>query len=436
MLGSDRQRLSAGAIRELEALDAALRGEIVEGEHASTVELVRAMRAVKPAPSEQAALALDTRAMHAFEPKPRRTTRHSRALRVVLAHPTAAATALVVTALAVAVPLAFTGDTHPSSGAASSAPAVRALPQIPGPFAAQGRPAAPAAHGLAARQAAPFSRIQRSSAAPLRSGSAESAAPAQSARQVERAATLNVGVASNAIQSTAQRVFALASAFHGYVQQSSVSSGGGNPSGGSNEPPVQPVQTTNTGQGEDGGLSEQGGASFQLRIPSSSLGAALAALAQLGHVRSETDTTNDVTGEVDALHKSLRDAEAQRSSLLGQLARASSVESEEALKRRLQAVERRISGLHQALDGVNSRVQYTNVALSLTPEAHRSEDGGYLTVGGALHDGGRILAAALAVLVLVGTALFPVALMGLAGWALVSATRRRLREQALDRSSQ
>lgn len=419
MLGSERKRLNADAIRELQALDAALRGESVEGEHASTVELVRAMRAVKPAPSERAALALNTRVAHAFERKPRRASRlrartgrppraaeaesrgtgHRRSWpRTVFSHPGWVAGALAGVALAVAVPLTLTGATRPPSGEATSArapatsaPATRAPSRVlaPAPFAAQAAPAA----------------------------------AAQSARQVERAATLDVGVASNAIQSTAQRVFTLASAFHGYVQQSSVSTGG--------KPTEPPVQVE---RGEGGDQGEQGGASFQLRLPSSSLGAALAALAQLGHVRSETDTTNDVTGQVDGLQRSLHDAEARRSSLLGQLTRASSAESEAALKRRLRAVERRISGLRQALDGVNGRVQYTNVALSLTPEAHRSEDGGYLTVGGALHDGGRILAAALAVLVLVGTALLPVALMGLAGWALVSATRRRMREQALDES--
>lgn len=429
MLGSERKRLNADAIRELQALDAALRGEPVEEQHASTVELVRAMRAVKPAPSERAALALDTRVAHAFERKPRRASRlrartgrppraaeaesrgagHRRSWpRTVFSHPGWVAGVLAGLALAVAVPLTLTGATRPPSGEATSARA----------------PATSAPATSAPAMSAPATRAPSRVLAPAPfAPQAAPAAPAQRARRVERTATLDVGVASSAIQSTAQRVFALASAFHGYVQQSSVSTGG-KPTG----PPVQ------VERGEGGDQGEQGGASFQLRLPSSSLGAALATLAQLGHVRSETDTTNDVTGQVDGLERSVHDAQAQRASLIAQLARAASAESEEALKRQLRAVERRISGLRQALGAVKDRIQYTNVALSLTPEAHRSEGGGYLTVGGALHDGGRILAAALAVLVLVGTALLPVALMGLAGWALVSATRRRMREQALDES--
>src|SRR5205823_171840 len=115
---------------------------------------------------------------------------------------------------------------------------------------------------------------------------------------IERTATLDVGVSRRSIQSTAGRVFTLASAFGGYVRQSSVSSGS---------------------SGEDG-------ASFDVRLPSARLSAAIAALSHLGHVRSETDTTNDVTDQLGALRRALDDLRAERASVLKQLSAAPSAE--------------------------------------------------------------------------------------------------------------
>jgi hypothetical protein len=231
-------------------------------------------------------------------------------------------------------------------------------------------------------------------------------AAATTTRQVERTSTLDVGVAPAAIQSAAQRVFTLASAFGGYVKQSNVSAGG----------------------------PGQGGASFDVRLPSSNLAAAIAALSHLGHVRSENDTTNDVTDQFGSLQRSLGALQAERSSLLRQLAAASEAQQATTLKARLHVVEERIAQLQGALRALTARIDYTSLALSLTPESAAAAASGDLTPGAAAGDAARILDAALAVLVIGAAAVLPLAVMILAGWVAVALLRRRLREQALDAS--
>jgi hypothetical protein len=390
--------LGAEALAELHALDAALSGEAVDERHEELAALAVALRTTRPRPREQFLATLDEQAAPRFSPRARRVSAwrrpaHGR-LHDVVRHPAFAIAALAVLAVAIILPLALLGkvsvhSTSSHSAAAPQAERVRGLPSG----------ATPEAHQNGAE-------TPRHAAAAAGAEARPPGAPAAGTRQVEHTASLDVGVAPSAIQSASQRVFTLASAFHGYVQQSNVSSGS----------------------------AEGGGASFSLRVPSSNLGGAIAALAHIGHVRSENETTNDVTEAHAALERSLADARAERASLLAALSRSSEVEHSEALKAKLRVLEARIAQLEGSLRALNSRISYTNIALSLTPEAQSGAGAGELTPGGALHDAGAILDVAIAVAVLAAAVLVPVAaiaaLLGL-GMAL---TRRRLREHALDAS--
>src|SRR5207244_7307103 len=160
------------------------------------------------------------------------------------------------------------------------------------------------------------------------------------------------------------RVFTLVSAFGGYVRQSSVSSG-------------------------SSGSSGEGGASFDVRLPSAKLAVAIAALSRLGHVRSETDTTNDVTDQLGALRRALGDLRAERASVLKQLSAAPSAERVAVLKQRLRALEAQIARLQAQLRALNARVDYTSLALSLTPEASSGASSGNLKPGGDADDAAR-----------------------------------------------
>jgi hypothetical protein len=223
---------------------------------------------------------------------------------------------------------------------------------------------------------------------------------------VERTSTLEIGVAPDSVQSAAQRVFSLASSYGGYVAQSNVSTG---------SPP-------------------QGGASFDVRLPSSKLSAAIAALSHLGRVRSENNSTNDVTDQLGSLRRSLAGLQAERSSLLRQLAAATEAGPAQTLKERLHRVEASISHVQAAVRALVARVDYTSLALTLTAESSAGAASGDLTPGAAAGDAARILDAALAVLVIGGAAALPLAAIVLLGWIAVALGRRRLREHALDAS--
>jgi hypothetical protein len=380
--------MTAEARLELGAVDAALRGESVAAEHLPLAELALATQALRPRPSAEFVQALDARAARGFSserhgaPGERRSPRSSshRAEGVGLRRLRGAAPAFgvglaVLIAVAVAISLSGSGRGRVAQPAFKSAPTSPRAPLL----------SVPAPTG------------------PGPSGAAPAGAPAAT-RQVERTSTLDIGVSQDSIQSAARRVFTLASAFGGYVKQSNVSSGA-------------PLQ---------------GGANFDIHLPSATLPSAIGALSHLGHVRSENDTTNDVTDQLSSLRRSLGGLEAERSSLLRQLAATSESQQAARLKARLQRMEARISQLRRTIRGLRARVDFTSLALSLTPEASGAAASGDLTPGAAVGDAAKILEAALAVLVIGGAAVLPLAVILIAGWSAVALTRRRLREQALD----
>jgi hypothetical protein len=412
----ERQRISEKTNRELEIIDAALNGETIADEHAPLAELALAVRELRPRPRGEFVRALDARAAGAFKGE-RQEKAHARrsplgsgrrgprgrlqagVARAVLSRPAlglGVAAALAAAAVLVPVSLSGSGPAPVHQPVFTSAPAVQAA-RAPAPLA-----------GVSTNSAKGASVAPASSPGGAEAGNASQtgAASATPTRQIERTATLDIGVAPASVESASQRVFTLVSAFNGYVRQSSVSSG----------------------------ASGQSGASFDVRVPSSNLAGAIAALSHLGHVRSENDTTNDVTDQLSSLQRSLADLHAERASLLRQLAGAAGANQAEALKARLHFVDIEISRLQGTLRALSARINYTSLALTLTSESSPGAAPGDLTPGGAARDAARVLDAALAVLVLGAAAVLPLAAAVLAGWMIITLTRRRLREQALDGS--
>ncbi|MCW3069401.1 MAG: protein kinase [Solirubrobacterales bacterium] len=394
----ERHEMTEEARQELAAVDAAISGEAANGEHAPLQELVRALRGVRPQPSGEFLAALDARAARGFRRAGQEHARDSSRGGTARAGVARGATQkprrralLALPALGLAVAVVLLAILLPGTGG-------------PGP---QPRATnAPSKAVFGAAQAGPAVAPDRAALQPAPAPTAGPSAPGEQARQVERTSTLDVGVAPGNVQATAQRVFTLVNAFSGYVRQSNVNSG---PSG-------------------------QGGATFDVRLPSSNLAAAIASLSHLGHVRSENDTTNDVTEQVSSLQRSVGDQRAQRASLLRQLSQANDPQRAAALKAELNAVEARISQREGQLRALRTRVDYTRLALAVTPEVTAGASTGDLTPSAAAHDAGKILSAALAVLVIAAAAVLPIAAVAIAGWSAVSLTRRRLREQALDAS--
>jgi Domain of unknown function (DUF4349) len=397
--------------RELEAVDAAIRDEAVATAQAPLAELARSVRMLRARPSEEFNQMLDSRAARGFEREDhdraaaggspgrgwtamRNRLAGHRAPRRALLFPAAGLALAAVLAVLLTVSLGGSdGRRSPSPLAEKAQPAL-----VHAKTAEGGRGTGKSAAGAAG---APGAAAVTHAAVPQASG-----APAAAARQVERTSTLEVGVAPDSVQSASQRVFTLVSAFGGYVRQSSVNSGG----------------------------AGQGGSTFDIRVPSAKLAAAIAALADLGHVRSENDTTNDVTDQLGSLQRSLGGLRAERASLLRQLAAATEAQQVAKLKAQLHGVEVRISQVQGTLRALTTRINYTSLALSLTPESSAGTASGDLTPGKAAHEAVRILDAALAVLVIGAAVVLPLALAIVAAWIAIALLRRRLREQALDAS--
>jgi hypothetical protein len=397
----DEAPMNAHVRRELDAIDAALRGEEAGGSDPALFDLARTLQVIRARPSEDYARALDARAAAGFrrarrartaDAPPRNERVAARMVRAAAGHRVQLASAL---AMAVAVSLlAAVAVSQWRSGAGTPAQhAERASGAL--------STSEPAVIAPSPALKAPATRTGTAGGGTFGADGAGSSVGA-AARRIERTSTLDVGVAPGSIESSAQRVFTTVSSFNGYVRQSGVSFG------------------------------SQGGASFDIRLPTSNLSAAIASLSHLGHVRSENDTTNDVTSRFDSLQHSIEDLQAERSSLLRRLAATTDARSAAALRARLHGVEGAVARARGTMDSLRTRIDYNQLSLSLTPEAAGGAGGGDLTPGGAARNAGQILEAALAVLVIGAAAVFPAALLAIAAWSAVALTRRRLRERALD----
>jgi hypothetical protein len=366
--------------RELAALDAALAGEPVDPDLAELEALVRDARDVRPAPSAAFAARLDERAAGEF-PRPAggRTPLSERlrpSRRMLL--PAMGATASVVLVVGIGVAVVDGGDGAKRVNDASTL----TRQATPGPGAAKSESVAPAAPPAAATAGA---------------------ATAGAARRVERRATLVLTAPSDRIDEVSQRVITVTDGVDGIVASSSVSSG-------------------------DGG---QGGATFTLKVPADKLSTALSQLSRLAHVRSRTETGDDITDAFNASRARLAQALAERQSLLKQLANATTPNQAESIRVRLRINGQAIDQARAALKDVRTRANYATVQLSVEPRGSDGGTGAGWTPDDALGDAQRILEVSLGVVVVGTAALLPLGALALATGVGARALRRRRREQAL-----
>jgi hypothetical protein len=221
-------------------------------------------------------------------------------------------------------------------------------------------------------------------------------------RDVERSAQIVLGAAPADVRDDAAKVFETVQAYHGIVLHSSIRDGSGG----------------------------EGGASFDLLIPSGKLGAAMAAFSEIAEVRSRSEATADVTAPTIGLGERLQDARAKVESLLRQLAGAETEAERKAAEAKLRSARRHVAALRTRLTSLQRRTHLSSVSLRIETGGEVGHGGGW-DVGNALHDAGRILAIAAGV-ALVGLAiLVPVALICLLAWLAQRTWARRSRERAL-----
>jgi hypothetical protein len=405
----------AGALM---AVDATLAGDPVDPEYAELAELALILRRERPRTSDAFAARLDAQVQRRFaRPAP---AKRGTGLRRWLAGSLAGVAAAAAAAVLVIVVANGGGATVVNGGAASSSSAAASASTVSASSSAASAGVGQAVNPALKRPARPQQRSAPAPAFGAGTSAASSSAPTTSSgsvipspvlggkRQVVQSAQLVLGVSPSRIDDVSQQVFNVVGQEKGYVNGSHVTSGDGD-----------------------------AGASFQLSVPSANLAATLAALSQLkpAHVVSRSDNTNDITGQVGGAGQRLAEARALRSSLLKQLADATTTEQVDSVQARLHDANASIASDLSTLRGLQRQVAYSNIAVRIQsttappPVTHHS--GGF-TIGTATHDAGRVLVVVAGVALIVLAAMVPIGLVAaLLAWVGL-AVRRRRRDQALD----
>jgi hypothetical protein len=379
----------------LAAIDATLEGDPVDPEHAELAELALILRADRPAPTREAAEAIDERVAKRWARPP--LQRRLRPRRSWLAAPVAglAAVALVVAIVSI-------GGNGGSSSGVSSAAASSATSS-----AAASAPAGAAASGAGVSTSAP-SRAATPAGGNRRQAPVPSPSPSGK-RQVVQSAQLSLSAAPSRIDDVAQQVFDVVDGENGIVVSSHVTSTGG----------------------------PDGGARFALSVPVGNLQRTVSELSQLhgAHVVSRSDDTNDITGQVGGAGRRLAEARALRRSLLRQLAAATTTEAVASLRAQLRDADAMIGRDSASLTSLHRSV--ANSSLTVTIQAASvpvpvTSHGGGFTLHRAVHDAGRVLVVVAGVALIALAVLVPLGLMvALVGWVGL-VLRRRRREAMLD----
>jgi hypothetical protein len=228
-------------------------------------------------------------------------------------------------------------------------------------------------------------------------------APGRSNRKVERSISMTLEAPDEEIPALAQDVTQVTNRHGGFVLSSTLNS------------------------------DEEGAEGFfELRIPAGRLRPALADLAGLATVRSQSQSGQDVTRRHVTMRDRLQSARAERRSLLRRLELAETDEEAESIRRRLDIVAGEINGLRALLRDLRLRTDYAVVSVELAGTEGDSGSGG---AGGsfddAVSDAGDLMVGLAGVLIRVLAIALPLALIAGLGWLATSLLRRRRRESVL-----
>jgi len=178
-------------------------------------------------------------------------------------------------------------------------------------------------------------------------------------------------------------------------------------------------------------VSSTSGGDLQLRVPSTRLDTTIQRLSKLGKVRDLSRNTRDITAAVVSARDRLKDARAERKSLLKQLGNATTLDETAKLRARLRVVSREIAAARNALARVNNRADFANVSVTLVA-TRNNVGGGVWTPADAFHDALRVLEVVAGVLLIAAAIALPLLIAWLLGWFARRSVTRRRRERALD----
>jgi hypothetical protein len=424
--------------RELEAVDAALRGGDADHHDPFVQELQELgllLQAEASDPDAEFAEALGQRMREGFPAKPgsaraladevrdglvaarawpRRAVRKlpspRRMVPAAAALVTVALIGLAVSSVVIDMNRSGDDDSGSESGGASIAPSDGGAGSAGG-GGAEGAPGS--AQDEAARSAEQLKLAQPPDTPQSATGSGAGAiappspgggfAPGRSNRKVERSISMTLEAPDEDIPALAQDVTQVTNRHGGFVLSSTLN-------------------------------SDEEGANgfFELRIPAARLRPALADLAGLATVRSQSQSGQDVTRRHVTTRDRLQSARAERRSLLRRLELAETDEEAESIRRRLDIVAGEINGLRALLRDLRLRTDYAVVSVDLAGTEGDSGSGG---AGGsfddAVSDAGDLVVGLAGVLIRVLAIALPLTLIAGLGWLATSLLRRRRRESVL-----
>lgn len=407
--------------RELAALDDALAGRRVAPDLNDLGELALALRDERPAPGPSFGHELDANVARGFrDPDPRRrASGRSWWARLLTVPAFGMAAAVLVVAVIVAGGQLGDGDSGgggssagteiaESGGGGASASSADSSTQKDLPQADSA-----GAEDAGAGTAASGDDAVSSFGEPL-PPSTVAPAPGQGAprsdgrerRSVERSASLTLAARPRDFEAVSAQIQDVTNQQGGFVVSSTVNSSSG---------------------GGDG--------TFELRIPTRNLDAAIAALSRLGKVRERAQRSQDITAATVSARSRLKDARTERKSLLRQLGEAVTLTETQSIRARLRLVSQEIEQARAEVRRVHNRASFSTVAVTLVVDDSAvlpaDEDDNW-TPADAANDALRLLEVAAGVALIALAVALPLALLAAPAAVAARWTRRRRREHALD----
>ena len=400
---------------ELEALDSALRGEEVPAGMESLAVLATDLRAERDAPGPEFGDALARWAAAGF-PRGRRVGLSEDATRSdlggrlrsfaqsltlrKLAPVGAAAAALVVVVVAVSQVDIGGGGEDQAAVSPSYAVDDTAVAPVQGGDVAEAGGAASADGGEAQPTEGSPGLLQDARSSKAISPASPGAAGGQEQRKVERDAQLTLAAPADEVQDVTNQAVDVVEGYRGIVLSS-----------------------------QSSGTDDSARATLRLVLPTRTLDAALDDLSDLADVKSLSEGSVDITRPfVDAKDR-LAGLRAERKSLVSQIRVADTEEELDRLKVRLDGVLDQIAQANAEFENIQRRARQSTVTLQITSEGASEGD---WSLEDALDDAGRVLTVAAGIALISGAVLLPLALIAAIAYLVLSASRRRARERALD----
>jgi hypothetical protein len=378
-------------LHELDVIDAIVRGGgEARPEDAALTDFALLVRNARPVPNHGEVAALDTRAQNAIaESRPRER---------MIFKPAFASFCALILVVGVAGIIYLGSPGQPSL--VSRAPQANDSPAA-GSAADLQAPSESVQDALGKQLMGSKDAPQGLSVAPQDNGITSAKIP----RDVARDTRLTLAADGGEIERLSDRVNAIVDRFGGYVANSNVRGGEGN----------------------------RGRATFDLMIPASQYKPALAALSRLAHVRSRSQSSVDITTQVNRAERQVRRWTARVNRLETQLAAANTTGQRIVLRRQLAVANAALRVATGEVRTNRARVNYVPIALTIVADKTAADtDTG--AIAKAFEKAGEILTAIAAVLIVALAVLIPLALIVAAFWFGLRRWNRARAQRTIDAS--